>query len=495
MRAILLTSMLMFSMVGAVSAEKPPPTEWEMFFGGDLWEKGNSVQQTSDGGFILLGETGSYGAGSSDIWLVKVGRLGRQGWSKTFGGSGRESGYSVQQTSDDGFIMLGYTDSYGAGGDDFWLIRADRNGNELWNKTFGGSGRDVGLTVQQTPDGGFIMLGYTDSYGAGGDDFWLIRADRNGNELWNKTFGGSDDDVGGPVQLTSDGGFILLGYTDSYGAREGDVALIRTDRDGNELWNKTFGGSGGEGGGSVQQTSDGGFILLGSTSSYGAGAYDSWLIRTDGNGNGLWSKTFGGPWDDHGASVQQASDGGFILLGTSDIWGDYSASIVLTRTDPDGNELWTKEFGGEDGDDGNSVQLTSDGGFILLGNADYGYGDQDMLLVRMTSEDLPCDLKVSLGNYPVSVGRGETHSFRADVTNNCDNPLTFDQAVMNIKGPARLENVLYDASPLTVRSSVGADVSLQIPPFAPWGTYTVEVTAYRDAEAIDAGSFKVNLTE
>jgi hypothetical protein len=185
----------------------------------------------------------------------------------------------VQQTSDGGYILAGFTDSFGAGINDAWLIKTDANGNKVWDKTFGGSGGDVALAVQQTSDGGYILAGVTTSYGTGNEDAWLIKTDANGNEVWDATFGGSNYDETYAVQQTSDGGYILAGGTYSFGAGNNDAWLIKTDANGNKVWDKTFGGSGGEVALAVQQTSNGGYILAGATSG------GAWLIKTDGNGN------------------------------------------------------------------------------------------------------------------------------------------------------------------------------------------------------------------
>ncbi|MDD2890617.1 MAG: T9SS type A sorting domain-containing protein, partial [bacterium] len=351
--------------------------------GGTDSDVGWSVRQTEDCGFIIAGETNSFGAGtptSPNVYLIRTNSSGNALWTNTYGGTDYDVGYSVQQTSDSGFIIAG---TIGPAAN-IYLIKINSSGDTLWTKTFGGTDGDCGHSVQQTQDGGFIILGRTSSFGAGNNDVYLIRTDSSGDTLWTKTFGGTDSDVGWSVRQTEDCGFIIAGETNSFGAGVSDVYLIRTDFSGDTLWTKTFGGTGSEEGYLVQQTSDSGFIIVGRTSSFGAGNSDVYLIKTNSSGDTLWTKTFGGTKYDLGYSVQQTSDGGFNITGQTESFGAGSGDVYLIRLD--------KETGVEE-------QSNLDFGF---GNAELKIGQNPITNFATISYAIPSQCEVKLNLYDIT---------------------------------------------------------------------------------------------
>jgi hypothetical protein len=359
---------------------------WKKTYGGTAEDEGYCVQQTSDGGYILVGSTESFGAGGSDVWLIKTDSSGNCLWYKTFGGTLDDYGYSVMQTTDGGYIVVGSSWSFSGGGlDDVLMIKTDGGGNRVWQHDFGLSGYDGALSVRQTSDGGYIITGYTSSFGAGNDDVWLIKTDSLGAPVWDKTFGGGGSDCGTSVRQTKDGGYIITGYTESFGAGSYDVWLIKTDSTGSKVWDNTFGGTNIDQGYCVQQTSDDGYIIAATTYSFGSGICDIWLIKTDSIGNFDWSHELGGKENDYGYSVEQTFDDGYIITGATVSSGAGGGDVWLIKTDSSGTVMWDNTFGGPKGDSGNCVQQTTDRGYIIVGITEsysHGPGDADVLLIK-----------------------------------------------------------------------------------------------------------------
>jgi len=352
---------------------EPHSLEWSQTFGGSDYDGAYSVQQTADGGYVLAGWTDSYGYSP---WLIKTNAMGAEQWSQTFS-SGIEA-YSVQQTTDGGYILAGWTcDSYEISRDDALLIKTDAEGTEQWSQTFGGLEDDYVNSVQQTTDGGYILAGWTASFGVSGEA-WLIKTDAIGTEEWSQTFSGAEVNS---VQQTTDGGYILAGNGSG-------VLLIKTDVAGVEQWSQTFSGTEVH---SVQQTTDGGYILAGWTwSSETAGGIENvLLIKTDAAGVEQWNQTFGGSDDANARSVQQTTDGGYILAGWTDSYYEedgYSyRDVLLIKTDAAGIKQWDWTFGDFMNDDEAwSVQQATDGGYIIAGYTDfYESNDCDALLIKV----------------------------------------------------------------------------------------------------------------
>ncbi len=387
--AVAVLVFLFFCFLGSNSAGQPG-TLWTRTFGGVERDCGNCVEETSDSGYVVAGWTDSFDAGWVDAWLIRTDSSGDTLWTKVLGGGSEDRGHSVRQTPDGGYAMAGQTASYGAGLDDAWLVRTDQSGNVLWTQTFGGAGQDRAYSLEQTADGGYLVAGTTRRFGSNFDDAFLVKTDASGDTLWTKTLGGSSWDRALSVQQTADEGYVIAGDTRSYGAGYYDAWLIKTDASGDTAWTRVFGGQDYDGAASARQTADGGYIVAGYTESFGPGLKDVWLIKTDASGNTLWTRTYGEVGqDDQGYSVQQTPDGGYVVAGHT---GSYGAGatlddVWLIRTDESGDTLWTRVFGGIYDDVGNSVRQTSGGGYVIAGcTASYGAGSQDVWLIKTGPE-------------------------------------------------------------------------------------------------------------
>jgi len=363
---------------------------WKQNYGGSRVEMGYSVQQTSDAGYIVTGFTTSYGAGRNDVYLIKTNTVGDTLWTRTYGGTHNDEGYSVRQTTDGGYIVAGATASFADTlNGDVYLIKTNANGDTLWTRTYGGAVADTGYFVQQTSDGGYVVAGYTNSFGAGGYDVYVIKTNSSGDTLWTRTYGGTGNDYGYSVRQTPDGGYIVVGSTLSFGAGFSDVWLIKTNASGDTLWTKTYGGIYQDYGRSVWQTSDSGYVIAGYTDSYGAGGTDVYLIKTNANGDTLWTSTCGGSLFDEGLSVQQTSDGGYITAGLTNSIDPASYDVYLVKTNSSGDTLWTRAYDGWVYDDyGYSVQQTTDGGYIVAGFTLSDFTYYDVWLIKTDENGL-----------------------------------------------------------------------------------------------------------
>ena len=324
---------------------------------GEAWA--DAVQQTLDGGYIIVGYNNSSSTGyHADVYMVKVDPSGDIQWTKTYGGSDSDYGRSVRQTSDGGYVIVGETYSFGAGRGDVYLIKTDSAGNPLWTRTYGSAQAEEGTSMELTPDGGYIIVGSTFSFVSNHADVYLIRTNPLGDSLWTRTYGGPSSTWGTSIQITSDGGYVFVANTISSG-----IYLVRTDSAGDTLWTRELGGP--TTAMSVQQTSNGGYIITGSTPT--PSEVDVYLLKTDPSGDTVWTKTYG---SGSGSSVQQTSDGGYIVAGSTFSTLFHLSNAYLLKTNSSGDTLWTRTFGGSQYNlQGRSVQQTSDGGYIIAGPA------------------------------------------------------------------------------------------------------------------------------
>jgi hypothetical protein len=326
---------------------------WGIYFKGYKEKKpvvahkewANCVQQTADGGYVVAGVIWRLGGWQSSVYLVKADTLGRKLWSKTFGRGDVNYGNSVEQTADSGYVVAGTTWPLGETHSDIYVIRTDAEGNEIWSRTYGGSGKDEGLSVCQATDGGYIIAGQTDSFGQGNDDVYLVKADAKGDSVWSKTFGGKGRDWAASVRQTSDGGYVVAGTTWPFEEKCSDVYLIKTDAHGREIWHETFGGKYGDYGRSVQQTPEGGYVVVGNTWPLGRiGESKIYLLKTDDQGGKVWAKTFGGGGSEYGLSVCHAVDGGYIIAGKTERVGANDDDIYLAKIQADGTQAWSRRL-------------------------------------------------------------------------------------------------------------------------------------------------------
>ncbi len=359
---------------------------WSNNYGGQYNDKGNSCRQTSDGGTVIVGSSYISDATDHDIYLLKIDSAGNQIYSRTFGTTSTEYGYDIVETSDGGLVLVGCSNSFGTGDKDIYLIKTDSDGYLLWSKNIGGTGDDDGYSIRQTSDNGFIICGTTNSSGAGYTDLYLVKTDANGNVLWSKTYGGSGGEAGAAVRQTADGGFIMIGSTGSFGIGYSSIYVVRTDHNGDSLWATTYGGNRADFGSSVEVTSDGGFVFVDATASYGSGYSDVYLIKTDPWGNQEWHQTYGGTGDDRGFSVSETGDGGFAVAGITQSYGA-GTNAYLVRTNPIGEMVWDNYYGGVGADYSRAVIQPQQTDFLLAGYSySYSSGGADVYVVKVQGD-------------------------------------------------------------------------------------------------------------
>lgn len=434
---------LLFIYFSNLLSSQAPTLQWQKNYGGSSPEMFPDIALTSDGGYILAGSASSTNGdvtgnhGLQDFWVVRTNSTGNILWQKSLGGSAGDAATSVRQTSDGGYIVAGTSNSNNGdvtgnhGGSDVWVIKLDPSGNLQWQKSLGGSNDEAAQSVRQTTDGGYIIAGFATSYNgdvtsgnAGYRDYWVIKLNASGNLQWEKTYGGGFEDVAFSIEQTTDGGYIIGGYSSSidnivtgnHGST--DYWIVKINATGTLQWQKSLGGSGIDKAYSVKQTSDGGYIVMGESISNDGdvtgshGNYDYWLVKLSPAGNLQWQKTYGGSLYDRGRDVSQTTDGGYIMIGISfpvNIEGTTSNGAndyLIIKTDALGSMEWLQTYGGLQDDYATTIKQTLDGGYILCGYSDAitnNSGNYDYWIIKLTGNQLSThenSIKSNISIYP-----------------------------------------------------------------------------------------------
>jgi len=381
---------------------------WSKSYGGVNADAGRAICETTDGGFIIAGFTYSLGQGYADAYVLKVDAQGVREWEKTFGGSNWDYAYDVIQTQDGGFVLAGYTASFGAGSKDVYAIKLGATGELQWEKTFGGAAIDVGKSVCELTDRSLLITGYTASYGAGEEDVYAIKLNSDGDELWSKTYGRGRSEMGAACRCTADGNVVIAGSTgtEPFSSGNMDYYLMKIDPAGNLIWEKAFGNSISahpyDWANAVVGARDGSFVITGNSDI--RSPLDVYAISADGEGNMGWQQHYGERFYDYANSIEQTSDGGFLICGAQKDNSTEDKNVCVIKTDSSGNEIWRKTFGDEGADWASDFCQTRDGCYAIVGHTkSFGAGDFDVLLLKITSLYPRFNAAPTSGHAPLTV--------------------------------------------------------------------------------------------
>lgn len=362
-------------------------------FGTGWYEYGWGLSQLHDGGFIITGRKENKATKTKDMITIRTDENGFGIWEKTFGGSLNEEGYSVIQLQDGNILSVGYTWSYG-NEQEIYAVKSDLSGRKIWERTYGGSNRDIGHKAILSNDGNIIIVGQTNSPGIsrGNDDIWVSKIDIDGKEIWYKSYGQKNHEVGYDIVELDNGGFIIAGYRDYYTDSGKDILIINIDSEGNKLWEKTIGSNGiyDEIAYSISKSKNYGYIICASTNSSENNLFNPQVINIDFSGNIIWNLIYNGSGLKHTRWVATSTnDGGAAITGTTNYYADAGENedAYLMKIDKNGKKLWDLAIPGGMNDWGWDIIQTISGDLVLTGSTkSYGAGLYDILLARI---DIP----------------------------------------------------------------------------------------------------------
>ena len=472
--------MLVLGFVDILFAQ--PDTLWTKTYGGTGDDYGYAIDFTDEGGFIIAGDYNAvYGYNEGKIYLLKTDSIGDTVWTNLYGGNNGDYGLDILSIQDVGYTICGYTQSFGSHNRDAYLMQVNTDGVQMWMNTYGYLNWNAVHSLHRTSDGGYILAGECSVAGSD-NDMLFVRTDSVGGQVWLDTFGGQNFQGADAAFEMSDGGYLVSGTKNISGGGGFDPCIVRLDANADTLWTKTYGGPAEDFTASAIQTADNGMLITGITASFGSGEDDIYLLRVDEYGDTLWTRAYGGENSEWGLGIAELSDGGFIVTGQTNSFGNGSNDIYLLRIDADGDSLWFETYGGEGDDWGRDVLVTPDGGYIVAGYTDsYGAGGYDVYLFQTAGDPVSAKKKLSeLTRNEFSIPSVYPNPFNPSTT------ISFELreegfvslSVFNIKG-----------------QSVGAQNFVPINQYMPVGSHQVvfdaeDLTSGVYFARLDAGDFR-----
>ena len=435
----------------------------------DVWR---SIEPSSDGGYIIAGSTDSFGAGRNDAWIIKLSEDGLIESQKTYGGKGGDTSRTVRQTVDGGYVVAGMTNSFSNGRSDVWVMKFDSEGLMEWHKGYGSSNHEMAHSIEPAADGGYLVGGYTTSFGAQLKDYFVIKLTEAGTLEWAKRYGGPGDDVIRTVKQISNGDYLIAGFTHSFGTN-GDIMILRLEGDGDVVWQKRYGGGKFEEPSTILEV-PGGYIIMEQSTSFSKNT-DGWIFKIDGAGAIIWQKTFGGNSFDEISAAQLTADGGFIVAAETKSFGAINEDFWVVKFDSEGVAQWQKRYGGAGIDEPEAIALTPEGGSIVVGTTrSFDSVGMDVWFLRLNA--VGDVLQCSPGVTANAVTTGKQGTSNANPADTAASPVSVTPLVKSgaiLSGKDSLANISFQC---------GVDV-FNIPPVAANDAYNVDEDAVLNVAA------------
>ena len=421
MRFLIISSFLCISSISFVYAD-PGDTIWTRIYGGDENDIAYSIDRTTDGGFVIAGETKSFGHGGFDYYIIKIDAAGDTLWTRTIGGSSADHAKFIQCTNDGGYIIVGTTLSFGEWVPNIWLVKLNANGNTSWTRHFFNNMFNYADCVRQTSDGGYIIAGWSGEMDISHHDFYIIKTDSDGHQQWTENYDAGNPEMAYSITQTADSGYIIAGCSLHSFETQEDFRVLKIRSNASVNWDRYYGDSDLQAAHAVMETSDNGYLIVGISTDTMVGR--TYVVKTDYYGDTLWTRTYPGSM----RSALECDDGGYLI--SSVINGD----INILKINSNGDSLWSRLYLYPDFEAGNDIEKTDDGNYIICGDrGDYSEGGSDIFLVKIEGEQTEID--------------GNTIVLPSPAILRCNYPNPFNVKTtipFTINKPARVNISIYD---------------------------------------------------